>query len=121
MPSTPTPSGPCPGRAFYFFIDTLWFYNFPYAFGALFALGLLTAREAAPEGFLDRFDTLLADSGMREANELAADFGIDLRDPAFWRTSLDTFRVDVDRYEALSQLVAIQDGNGADEASGAME
>ena len=88
----------------HFFIDNLWFYNFPYAFGALFALGLLAVREAEPDGFLDRFDTLLADSGMREANELAADFGIDLRDPAFWRASLDGFRDDVERYEALSPV-----------------
>jgi oligoendopeptidase F len=98
----------------HFFIDNLWFYNFPYAFGALFALGLLAAREAAPDGFLDRFDTLLADSGMRETNELAADFGIDLRDPAFWRTSLNTFRADVDRYEFLSQMIAGGNGDRAD-------
>ena len=64
------------------FIDNIWFYNFPYAFGMLFGLGLLTARDANPEGFFDWFDTLLADSGMREANDLAAEFGIDLRDPA---------------------------------------
>jgi oligoendopeptidase F len=98
----------------HFFIDNLWFYNFPYAFGALFALGLLAAREAETDGFLDRFDTLLADSGMREANELAADFGIDLRDPAFWRASLDTFRGDVDRYESLSQLIADANRDHAD-------
>jgi oligoendopeptidase F len=90
----------------HFFIDSLWFYNFPYACGALFALGLLTVRQAEPNGFLERFDTLLADSGMREANELAADFGIDLRDAAFWRASLDTFRDDVERYEVLTDLVA---------------
>jgi oligoendopeptidase F len=97
----------------HFFVDTLWFYNFPYAFGALFALGLLAAREAAPDGFLDRFDTLLADSGMREADELAAGFGIDLRDPAFWRASLDSFRGDVERYEALTRLIADRNGDGS--------
>jgi oligoendopeptidase F len=63
-------------------------------------------REAEPDGFLERFDTLLADSGMREASELAADFGIDLRDPAFWRASLNTFRDDVERYEALTDVLA---------------
>jgi oligoendopeptidase F len=96
----------------HFFIDSLWFYNFPYAFGALFALGLLAVREAEPDGFLDRFDTLLADSGMREASELAAEFGIDLSDPAFWRASLDSFRDDVKRYEALSRSIADKNGDG---------
>jgi oligoendopeptidase F len=92
----------------HFFIDTEWFYNFPYAFGTLFGLGLLAARDAAPDGFLDRFDTLLADSGMREANELAAAFGIDLHDLGFWRASLRTFRTDVERYELLSRSFAHQ-------------
>ncbi len=87
----------------HFFIDNLVFYNFPYAFGMLFSLGLLAAREANPEGFLERFDILLADYGMREANDLAAAFGIDLADPAFWRASLDSFRADVDRFEELAQ------------------
>jgi oligoendopeptidase F len=97
----------------HFFIDNLWFYNFPYAFGALFALGLLAVREAEPDRFLDRFDTLLADSGMREADELAAEFGIDLRDPAFWRASLSSFRADVARYEILTGLIADRNGDGS--------
>ena len=93
------------------FIHNVWFYNFPYAFGMLFGLGLLAARDQDLEGFFDRFDTLLADSGMRDANDLAAEFGIDLRDPDFWRASLDTFRADLERYEALSRLIADQDGD----------
>jgi oligoendopeptidase F len=92
------------------FIDLIWYYNFPYAFGMLFGLGLLAARDAQPDGFFARFDELLADSGMSDAAELAARFGIDLRDPAFWRSSLDVYRADVARYEDLAvsyQLSAI--------------
>jgi oligoendopeptidase F len=87
----------------HFAIDNVWYYSFPYAFGLLFGLGLLAVRDAQPEGFMDRFDLLLADSGMREASELAAGFGIDLRDATFWRAACDLFRADVDRYEALSR------------------
>ena len=83
-----------------------FYYNFPYAFGMLFSVGLLAARDAQPEGFFNRFDTLLADSGMRPAAELAAPFGIDLRDQGFWRTSLDVFRADIDRYEELASGLA---------------
>jgi oligoendopeptidase F len=86
----------------HFFIDTLWYYNFPYAFGVLFAVGLLAARDTNPDGFNERFDALLADSGMTDAADLAARFGLDLRDPVFWRTSLDAYRADVARYEALT-------------------
>jgi len=100
------------------FIHNVWFYNFPYAFGMLFGLGLLAARDAEPKGFFDRFDALLADSGMREATDLAAEFGIDLRDPAFWRASLDTFRVDLKRYDELSRLIADPAGKCLDVAPG---
>ena len=86
----------------HFIGDTVWYYNFPYAFGMLFALGLLAARDADPGGFLGRFELLLADAGMREARELAAGFGIDLTTSAFWRTAFEAFRGDVDRYEALA-------------------
>ena len=33
-------------------------------------------------------------------------FGIDLRDQGFWRTSLDVFRADIDRYEELASGLA---------------
>ena len=45
----------------HFVIDNLVYHNFPYAFGMLFSLGLLAARDANPEGFIERFDALLAD------------------------------------------------------------
>jgi oligoendopeptidase F len=86
----------------HFAIDTVFYYSFPYAFGTAFALGLLAVHDAEPEGFMDRFDLLLADSGMREASELAAGFGIDLRDTTLWQAAFDLFRADVDRFEALS-------------------
>ena len=87
----------------HFIGDTDAYYNFPYAFGMLFALGLLAEREANPDGFRGRFDALLADAGMCEARELAAEFGIDLAAPAFWRAAFDAFRDDVDRFEELAE------------------
>jgi oligoendopeptidase F len=89
----------------HFFIADLWYYNFPYAFGVLFAVGLLAVRDRDPDGFYDRFDALLADSGMCDAADLAARFGIDLRDPAFWRASLDSYRAEVSRLEELSRVL----------------
>jgi oligoendopeptidase F len=87
----------------HFFIDDLAYYNFPYAFGVLFATGLLAVRDADPARFYERFDDLLANPGMGEATELATRFGIDLRDPSFWRTSLDNYRDEVMRYEQLAE------------------
>jgi oligoendopeptidase F len=64
-------------------------------------MGLLAVHDAQPGGFFSRFDTLLADSGMKHAAELAAPFGINLRSVEFWRTGLQGYREDVDRFEAL--------------------
>jgi oligoendopeptidase F len=77
------------------------YYNFPYTFGLLFGLGLYASYQADPEPFQAGYDELLASTGMGEAAELAARFGIDVRTTDFWEASLDVLRADIDRLEAL--------------------
>ena len=77
------------------------YYNFPYTFGLLFGLGLYASYRVDPEPFQAGYDDLLASTGMGEAAELAARFGIDIRTPDFWEASLDVLRADIDRLEAL--------------------
>ncbi len=79
------------------------FYNYPYTFGYLFGLGLYAAYREHPAGFQARYRELLAATGMGDAAELGARFGIDIRDPAFWRSSLDVARARVDRFERLAR------------------
>lgn len=86
----------------HFYLADLWFYNFPYAFGMLFGRGLWTRWEAEPAGFTERFDDLLASTGMQDAATLARTFDIDLHSPDFWRSSFASFHADVDRFEALA-------------------
>lgn len=78
------------------------YYNYPYTFGLLFGLGLYARYQAEPDSFREQYDALLASTGMGEAADLAARFGIDIRQPAFWRASLDVLRADIDRFEALA-------------------
>ena len=54
------------------------FYNFPYAFGHLFALGLFSIyrREGAP--FVSRYQQLLRATAQEYAAPLARRFGIDI-------------------------------------------
>jgi len=77
------------------------FYNFPYLFGLLFGLGLYAQYRREPASFHGRYDRLLASTGLADAATLAAEFGIDIRDGAFWRSSLDMIRQDVDRFVAM--------------------
>ena len=78
------------------------YYNFPYIFGLLFGLGLYAYYQNDPETFKAGYDNLLANTGMDNAAELAARFGINIRDTAFWNASLNVLRGDI---EAFDQLV----------------
>lgn len=76
------------------------YYNFPYMFGLLFALGLYAIYERQPEGFHDRYDELLSSTGLYPAVELANRFGIDIEDKAFWAGSLSVLSEDIDQFVA---------------------
>lgn len=84
------------------YYDAASFYNYPYAFGLLFGLGLYALYQREPVGFQERYDRLLASTGLGDAAELAAEFGIDVRTPDFWRASLQVISADIDRFEQLA-------------------
>ncbi|MBX7166576.1 MAG: M3 family oligoendopeptidase [Pirellulales bacterium] len=77
------------------------FYNFPYAFGHLFATGLYAIYRREGASFLPRYGELLRDTGQDYAAPLAARFGIDIRQPDFWRGSLRLVGAQITRYESL--------------------
>lgn len=74
------------------------FYNFPYMFGLLFALGLYRIYEAEPNGFHARYDDLLSSTGMYMAADLTDRFGINIRDKAFWAGSLAVVEDDINQF-----------------------
>lgn len=77
------------------------YYNYPYTFGLLFGLGVYRVYQAEPEGFQERYDKLLASTGLAPAADLAREFGIDIEDVEFWRASLAVFSDRVAEYERL--------------------
>jgi pepF/M3 family oligoendopeptidase len=78
------------------------YYNWPYTFGLLFGLGLYKRFEQDPDAFRANYDDLLSSTGMDDAAGLCARFGIDVRTPDFWRSSLDVVRERVDEFERLA-------------------
>ncbi len=78
------------------------YYNYPYQFGLLFALGLLKVYRDQPDGFAERYETLLSRTGMATAYDLAKEFGIDIRDRAFWDGSVAVIRGDVAQFEQVA-------------------
>lgn len=77
------------------------FYNWPYTFGLLFGLGLYARYLDEPDGFRRGYDDLLSATGMGDAATLGARFGIDVRDEAFWASSLDVLRTRIDDFAGL--------------------
>ncbi len=63
----------------HYYRPTLSFYNYPYAFGLLFGLGLYAVYQERGEAFLDEYDQLLRSTGEGTAADLAVRFGIDIR------------------------------------------
>ena len=72
----------------HYYSSDLSFYNFPYAFGALFALGLYSQFEREGADFVPKYRAMLHATPVCMAEEAAAMEGIDLTTPDFWRQSL---------------------------------
>ena len=75
---------------------------FPYAFGLLFGLGVYGLYEKQGAAFLPQYKALLASTGSADIASVCASVGIDVRDRAFWRGSLDVIAANVERFEALA-------------------
>jgi oligoendopeptidase F len=76
----------------------LSFYNFPYAFGLLFATGLYAIYKQRGAAFVDDYKKLLASTGEATAASLAKRFDIDIRTRKFWDDSLAIIGKRVDRF-----------------------
>jgi oligoendopeptidase F len=64
------------------------FYVYAYAFGDCLVNSLYGVYENAREGFAERYLAMLAAGGTKHHSELLAPFGLDARDPSFWRIGL---------------------------------
>jgi len=77
------------------------FYNYPYAFGLLFGLGMYAIYRREGAAFIPRYKELLRCTGEGKVADLAARFGIDIRTRSFWDESLKIVGAQVERYCAL--------------------
>lgn len=83
------------------FIADVSFYNFPYEFGMLFSLGLYAQYQQRGAAFIPDFEALLASTGEATPLELAARFGINLRERSFWLASLGLIEKRIQRFQEL--------------------
>jgi len=82
----------------HYYSPGLSFYNFPYAFGLLFATGLYAIYKQRGPAFVEDYKKLLASTGEASAASLAKRFGIDIRTGKFWDDSLAIIGRRIDRF-----------------------
>lgn len=74
------------------------FYNFPYAFGGLFARGLYAKYKQEGEGFVPKYQALLRATTVMSVEAAAREAEINLEDPNFWRTSLESVKEMIEEF-----------------------
>ncbi len=87
----------------HYYSGGLNYYNFPYAFGLLFAKGLFAKYLQDKKGFIGKYDLLLASTGKNTVEATAALAGIDVTGKAFWQGSLELLKQDIERFLKLTE------------------
>lgn len=87
----------------HYYSENLSFYNFPYAFGALFAMGLYTQYRKEGQEFVPKYQKLLNATPVHTVEEVAAMAGIDITGKEFWEESLQSFAQLIDEFVALAK------------------
>lgn len=80
----------------HYYSTDLDFYNFPYAFGQLFAAALYAKFRTEGKAFTENYERLLADTGNMSCEDLCAKAGFDIRDKAFWKSGIDVYAKEVE-------------------------
>jgi pepF/M3 family oligoendopeptidase len=87
----------------HYYRDSLNFYNFPYAFGGLFARGLYAQYQKEGAAFVPKYRALLKATTVCSVEDVALMAKIDLTTPAFWRQSLKTVSDSIDLFLELTK------------------
>ena len=77
------------------------FYNYPYAFGLLFAKGLYGEYLRKGQAFVEEYDRLLNVTGKMSIKDVAATMNIDVHSIDFWRSSLKLIEKDIEKFVSL--------------------
>jgi len=77
------------------------FYVYAYAFGDCLVNSLYAVYQDSESGFAEKYLEMLASGGTKRHHELLAPFGLDARDPSFWRQGLTLLESFIDELETL--------------------
>ena len=81
------------------------FYNFPYAFGLLFAKGLYAEYLKRGNEFVKAYDELLSVTGKNKLADVTKLMNIDIESKEFWKNSLKTIEEDIEKFIEISKEI----------------
>ena len=82
----------------HYYSGGLSFYNYPYAFGGLFARGLYAKYKAEGAGFVAVYKEMLRKTSLCDVEDAAKIAGVDLTSPDFWRAGLAGIAEKIEQY-----------------------
>ncbi len=85
----------------HYYSGGLSFYNYPYAFGGLFARGIYAKYLEEGKPFVETYKQMLRATGTSTVEDAAKVCGIDLTDVNFWRAGLASIATQIDEFSSL--------------------
>lgn len=85
----------------HYYSPDLAFYNYPYAFGLLFSLGLYARAEREGKAFAASYRDLLRLTGRADAAAVARSAGFDIEGIDFWRSGVSVIAARIEEFESL--------------------
>lgn len=84
----------------HYYSTGLDFYNFPYAFGQLFAAGLYARYQKEGKDFAKTYAELLSNTGNMSCEDLCKKAGFDITQKAFWKSGIEMYAGEVEMMKA---------------------
>lgn len=85
----------------HYYRQELAFYNFPYAFGKMFGLGLFSLYNKEGAVFTEKYNKILHMTGNASAEDVTKTAGYDITSKDFWLSSIKMMEARVDQFEEL--------------------
>ena len=84
----------------HYYSTGLDFYNFPYAFGQLFAAGLYARYQKEGKDFAKTYAELLSNTGNMSCEDLCKKAGFDITQKDFWKNGIEMYAKEVEMMKA---------------------
>lgn len=88
----------------HYYSPSLDFYNFPYAFGQLFALGLYSQYKETPKEFPSQYQELLKNTGSMTCEEVCELARFDITTKDFWFSGIKELKLEFEEWKTCLKV-----------------